>query len=97
MFGEIMSLVDDGYLDENEGPTSGCCEAASTVITVPLVMHWWYENYEELSNYMNFEFSINIYKSVDAAKTDAIEMVAVEVKAAPCEHCVVTAKAGAVA
>jgi len=30
---------------------------------------------------MNFEFSINIYKSVDPAKSAQIEMVAVEVKA----------------
>lgn len=46
---------------------------------------------------MNFEFAINIFKSVDPAKAPQIEMVAVEVKAAPCENCVVTMKAGAVA
>lgn len=46
---------------------------------------------------MNFEFAINIYKSVDPAKAPQIEMVAVEVKAAPCENCVVTMKAGAIA
>jgi hypothetical protein len=39
---------------------------------------------------MNFEFHINIFKSVDPAKAPMIEMVAVEVKAAPCENCVVT-------
>jgi len=46
---------------------------------------------------MNFEFSINIYKSVDPAKAPEIEMVAVEVKADPCENCVITMKASAVA
>ena len=46
---------------------------------------------------MNFEFKINIYKSVDPAKSDQIEMVAVEVKADPCENCVITMKASAVA
>jgi uncharacterized protein YaiE (UPF0345 family) len=46
---------------------------------------------------MNFEFAINIFKSVDPTKAPMIEMVAVEVKAAPCENCVVTMKAGAVA
>jgi len=46
---------------------------------------------------MNFEFSIHIYKSVDPAALPAIEMVAVEVKTDPCEDCVVTMKAGAVA
>jgi len=97
MFNEMMELVGDEFLDENEGPSSGCCESDATVITVPLAMHWWYEKYEELSNYMNFEFSISIYKSVDPAKAPKIEMVAVEVKAAPCDNCVVTMKASAVA
>lgn len=46
---------------------------------------------------MNFEFAINIFKSVDPAKAPMIEMVAVEVKAAPCDNCVVTMKASAVA
>jgi hypothetical protein len=46
---------------------------------------------------MNFVFAINIYKSVDPAKAPQIEMVAVEVKADPCENCVVTMKASAVA
>ena len=46
---------------------------------------------------MNFEFAINIFKSVDPAKSAQIEMVAVEVKVAPCENCVVTMKASAVA
>ena len=95
MFSEMLELVNDGYLDENDGPQSGCCDAKSTIIKVPLAMHWWFEKYEELSNYMNFEFAINIFKSVDPAKSDVIEMVAVEVKAAPCDNCVVTAKASA--
>jgi hypothetical protein len=39
MFSEIMELVNDKFLDENEGPASGCCEGSdSTVITVPLSM-----------------------------------------------------------
>lgn len=58
-------------------------------------MHWWFEKYEELSNYMNFEFTIKIYKSVDPAVAPTIEMIAVEVKADPCDECVVTMKAGA--
>lgn len=40
MFSEIMELVNDKFLDENEGPVSGCggCSSDSTVITVPLAM-----------------------------------------------------------
>jgi len=38
MFSELMELVGDKYLDENEGPSSGCCDADSTVITIPLAM-----------------------------------------------------------
>lgn len=72
MFKEMMELVDDEFLVENDGPPNGCCDAESTVIKIPLVMHWWFEKYEELSNYMNFEFEINIFKSVDPAKTDVI-------------------------
>lgn len=43
---------------------------------------------------MNFEFSINIYKSVNPSVSDQIEMVAVEVFTW-CEFCVVTMKASA--
>lgn len=43
---------------------------------------------------MNFEFSINIYKSVDASRSDQIELIAVEVFTS-CEECVVTMKASA--
>jgi len=54
MFKDLMGLNADGFLDEVEGPVSACCDAESTVITIPLAMHWWYEKYEELSNYMDF-------------------------------------------
>lgn len=46
---------------------------------------------------MNFDFTIRVYKSVDPAKSDQIEMVAVEVKKDPCENCVVSVKASAAA
>jgi len=38
MYSEIMELVNDEFLDENEGPHSGCCDSDSTVITIPLAM-----------------------------------------------------------
>jgi hypothetical protein len=39
---------------------------------------------------MNFEFTIRTFTSVDPARTSKIEMVAVEVKADPCDNCIVT-------
>jgi len=60
-------------------------------------MHWWYEKYEELSNYMNFEFNINIYKSVGGGGVK-FQMSSIEVEKDPCgDNCEVTAKASAVA
>lgn len=46
---------------------------------------------------MNFEFTIRTFTSVDPARTSQIEMVAVEVKADPCENCIISKKASAAA
>lgn len=46
---------------------------------------------------MNFEFTIRTFTSVNPARSSQIEMVAVEVKADPCDECIITKKASAAA